>query len=106
MAGFGNFRPEENWQCIDFTHFTLLAIGIVLLYCHLNELRTRSVLRDARNLWRCPLRASHHRRLKFYVETFKNVKNHKVCDPTLKIGLNKIEKLHVQHKYTQVYILI
>ena len=23
MAGFGNFRPEGNYQCVDFDHFTL-----------------------------------------------------------------------------------
>ena len=34
MAGFGNLRPEVNWQCIDFDPMHT-AMGIVLVNCHL-----------------------------------------------------------------------
>ena len=36
IAGFGNFRPEENWQCIDFDPFYTVSYRRCLLYCHLH----------------------------------------------------------------------
>ena len=31
MAGFGNFGPEEHWQCIDLDPFILRALGFGLV---------------------------------------------------------------------------
>ena len=28
LDGFGNFRPEENWQCFDFDPFDIVSYGI------------------------------------------------------------------------------
>ena len=27
MAGIGNFRPEENWQCTDSDPFYIMSYG-------------------------------------------------------------------------------
>ena len=35
MTSFENFRPEENWKCIDFDPFCSVRYGICLLLYYL-----------------------------------------------------------------------
>ena len=41
MTGFENFRPEENWRCID--HFALQAMGFFTVVLPVSQ---SSVLMD------------------------------------------------------------